>query len=79
MASSKRVLVDLHAASPGMSSSPVTAAVMRAWRCSEKRDTGGRGSDHPVGVAEACASGLDDAFLLSDVGSGIRSDSMSGM
>ena len=27
----------LHAATPGMGSSPVTAAVMRAWRCSTRR------------------------------------------
>ena len=36
MASSKSRSSTLHAASPGMSSSPVTAAVMRAWRCSTR-------------------------------------------
>ena len=30
-------LVDLHAATPGTSSSPVTAAVIKAWRCSRSR------------------------------------------
>ena len=37
MASSKSRSLTAHAATPGMSSSPVTAAVMRAWRCSIRR------------------------------------------